>query len=195
MTKSKNPNKSKTCPERNRGAQKLNPPLSSKDILKLKVGDKVLITGKIYCARDAAHKLFKEKPPFEPFGAVLYYASPTPARKKAAIGSIGPTTAARLDPFAPSLLKLGVKATMGKGSPGPEVKEALMKYKSVYLAVPGGTAAALSKHVKKAKIIAYPDLGPEAVLEIEVVNFPAIVAIDHKGGDLYEEGKKKYQKN
>ncbi len=170
----------------------LKPPLTDKDIKALKIGDRVLISGTIFAARDSAHKLFDGRPPFEPNGAVLYYASPTPARKGQPIGSIGPTTSTRMDPFTPQMLKLGVKATIGKGRRGPAVVKALKKHNAVYLVVPGGAAAAMSKHVRRSKIIAYPDLGPEAVLELDVVAFPAIVAIDSKGKDLFEEGKKKY---
>lgn len=171
----------------------LKPPLIDKDVKGLKTGDRVLISGTIFAARDSAHKLFDGRPPFNAKGAVLYYASPTPTRKGFPIGSIGPTTATRLDQFTPGMLKLGVKATIGKGRRGPEVIKALKKYGAVYLVVPGGTAAAMSKHVRKSKVIAYPDLGPEAVLELEVVAFPAIVAIDSKGNDLFEEGKNKYE--
>jgi len=170
----------------------LKPPLTDKDIKSLKIGDRVLITGMIFAARDSAHKLFDGRPPFEPEGAVLYYASPTPTRKGFAIGSIGPTTSTRMDPFTPEMLKLGVKATIGKGNRGPAVIKAMKKYGAVYLVVPGGAAASMAKHVRKSTIIAYPDLGPEAVLELDVVAFPAIVAIDCKGNDLFEEGKKKY---
>jgi fumarate hydratase subunit beta len=173
--------------------KKLKPPLTDKDVKTLKAGDKVLISGIIYAARDAAHRLFDKKPPFEPKGAILYYASPTPAKKGKVIGSIGPTTASRMDPFTPDLLKLGLKLTIGKGYRGVAVKEAMKHYKAAYLVVPGGAAAALSKHVKKAHIIAFPDLGPEAALELEVADFPAIVAIDSKGGDLFEQGKKKFR--
>lgn len=171
---------------------KIKPPLTDKDIRALKVGDRVSITGKIYTARDTAHKIFDGTPPFPVQGAILYYASPTPTRKGMAIGSIGPTTATRMDPATPDLLKQGLKITIGKGRRGAEVVEAMKKYKAAYLVVPGGAAAALSKHVRKSTIIAYPDLGPEAVLELDVVNFPAIVAIDYKGGDLFEQGKKEY---
>ncbi|NQT29970.1 MAG: fumarate hydratase C-terminal domain-containing protein, partial [Candidatus Saganbacteria bacterium] len=115
-----------------------------------------------------------------------------PTRKGKVIGSIGPTTSARMDPYKINLLKLGLKATIGKGRRSEEVKAAMKKHKAVYFVVPGGTAAVLSKHVKQAKILAYPDLGPEAVLELEVHDFPAIVAIDSKGGDLFEQGKKRY---
>jgi len=172
--------------------KKIKPPLTDKDIRALKAGDRVLISGQIFTARDAAHRMFDKKPPFETKGTILYYASPTPARKGRAIGSIGPTTATRMDPFTPDLLKLGLKITIGKGRRGPEVVEAMKKYKAAYLVVPGGTAAALSRHVRKATLVAYPDLGPEAVLELEVAEFPAIVAIDCKGGDLFEQGKRQY---
>jgi fumarate hydratase subunit beta len=174
---------------------KLKPPLTDKDIQALRAGDKVLISGRMFAARDAAHRLFGKKPPFEVNGQILYYASPTPPKRGKAIGSIGPTTATRMDPFTPGLLKLGLKLTMGKGRRGPEVKSAMKKYKAAYLVVPGGTAALLSRHVKKSVVVAYPDLGPEAVLELEVTDFPAIVAIDSKGGDLFEQGKKQYKTN
>lgn len=172
---------------------KLKAPLADKDIKALKAGDRVLISGKIFTARDAAHRLFGKKPPFDPKGGILYYASPTPAPKGKVIGSIGPTTASRMDRFTPDLLKAGIKLTIGKGSRSPEVKAAMKKYKAAYLVVPGGAAAALSRHVKRSTTIAYPDLGPEAVLELEVHAFPAIVAIDCRGGDLFEQGKKKYR--
>jgi fumarate hydratase subunit beta len=172
---------------------KLKPPITAKDVISLKAGDHVLISGKIFAARDSAHRLFGNKPPFDPAGAILYYASPTPPRKGMVIGSIGPTTATRMDPFTPQLLKLGIKLTIGKGLRGKEVIDAMKKYKAAYLVVPGGAAALLSKHIRKSTVIAYPDLGPEALLELEVVDFPAIVAIDCKGENLFETGKKKYQ--
>jgi fumarate hydratase subunit beta len=171
---------------------KLIPPLTDKDIKALKIGDEVMISGKIITARDAAHRIFGKHPPFETKGSILYYASPTPTKKDKVIGSIGPTTSTRMDPFTPALLKLGVKATIGKGRRGKEVIDAIKKYKSVYLVVPGGTAASLSRHVKKSSVIAYPDLGSEAILELDVTDFPAIVAIDSKGEDLFEQGRKKY---
>ncbi len=173
--------------------KKLKPPLTDKDIKALKIGDRVLISGKMFAARDAAHKLFGKRPPFEAAGGILFYASPTPAPRGRVIGSIGPTTATRMDPFTPGLLRLGLKLMIGKGRRGPEVIEAMKKHKAAYLVVPGGTAAALSRHVRSARTIAYPDLGPEAVLELEVAAFPAIVAIDCKGGDLFEQGKRKYR--
>ncbi len=173
---------------------KLSPPLEAKMIKKLKIGDRVLINGKIYVARDSAHKLFGNKPPFPTEGQVLFYASPTPARKDQVIGSIGPTTASRMDGFVLPLLKLGLKVMIGKGKRSDEVKALIKKYGAVYFVVPGGAAAALSKHVKRSTVLAYPELGPEAVLELEVLDFPAIVAIDSKGADLFEVGKKAYHK-
>ena len=171
----------------------LKPPLTEKEIKNLKIGDEVLISGTIFTARDAAHRLFGKKPPFDPKGAILYYASPTPAKPGKVIGSIGPTTASRMDLFLPNLLKLGLKVTIGKGRRGEEAKAAMKKNKAVYLVVPGGAAALLSKHVKKATVLSFPELGPEAVLELEVVDFPALVAIDSKGADLFELGRNKYK--
>ncbi len=175
-------------------SKKISAPLNDKDVLNLKAGDEVLVSGKIYTARDAAHREFKDNPPFDIKGQILFYASPTPARPQAVIGSIGPTTSSRMDAFTPPLLAKGMKAMIGKGERGPEVVAAMKKYKAVYLMVPGGVAALLSKYIKKASVIAYPELGPEAVLELEVVDFPAIVAIDAKGGSLFETGKKQYRR-
>jgi fumarate hydratase subunit beta len=172
---------------------KLNSPLTDKDVETLKTGDEVLISGKIYTARDAAHKKFKDDPPFALQGQILFYASPTPAKPGAIIGSIGPTTSSRMDAFTPALLAKGLKAMIGKGERSKEVVDAMKKHKAVYLMVPGGVAALLSQYIKKASVIAYPELGPEAVLELEVVDFPAIVAIDSQGNDIFEIGKKKYQ--
>jgi fumarate hydratase subunit beta len=169
----------------------LKAPLSNKIIEKLKAGDQVLISGTIYVARDAAHQRFKDHPPFPTEGQILFYASPTPTPPNKIIGSIGPTTASRMDGFLEPLLKLGLKATMGKGSRSPEIINLLKEYKAVYLLVPGGIAALLSKHVKQAKVIAYPDLGPEAILELEVLNFPALVAIDAHGGSLWPANAEK----
>jgi len=171
----------------------LKPPLKKEEIKRLKAGDKVLITGKIYTARDAAHKAFAGKPPFEVEGQLLFYASPTPARPGNIIGSIGPTTASRMDAFIEPLLKLGLRATVGKGNRSQPAIKLMKKYQAIYLLVPGGTAAALSKHIKKSTVIAYPELGAEAVLELEVADFPAIVAIDAKGNSLFEQGKRRYQ--
>jgi fumarate hydratase subunit beta len=172
---------------------KITPPISDQLARSLRAGNEVLITGKIYTARDAAHQAFGDQPPFDPAGQIIYYASPTPTKPGKIIGSIGPTTSSRMDAFVEPLLKLGIKAMIGKGNRSLEVVEYLKKYDAVYLMVPGGTAASLSKHIKKSTLIAYPELGPEAVLELEVLDFPAIVAIDSIGTNLFEEGKKKYQ--
>lgn len=170
----------------------IKPPLSDKDINKLKAGDQVLISGTIFTARDAAHKKFGTEPPFDLKGAIIYYASPTPTRPGKVIGSIGPTTSSRMDAFTPNLLKKGLKGMIGKGFRGKEVIAAIKKYRAVYFVVPGGTAALLSLQVKKASILAYPELRSEAVYELEVANFPAIVAIDSRGGNIFDLGKKKY---
>ncbi|MFA6549159.1 MAG: FumA C-terminus/TtdB family hydratase beta subunit [Candidatus Margulisiibacteriota bacterium] len=164
---------------------KLTSPLSDKDIKALKAGEEVLISGIIYTARDAAHQRFGQKLPFDIKGQIIYYASPTPTPPGKIIGSIGPTTSSRMDAFTPRLLEKGLKAMIGKGSRSKEVIAAIKKYKAVYLVVPGGVAAMLSKHVKHARVLAYPDLGAEAVYELEIENFPAIVAIDSRGGDLF----------
>lgn len=161
-------------------------PLDNQTISVLKAGDEVLISGKIFTARDAAHMKFGQKPPFEIKGAIIYYASPTPTPPGKIIGSIGPTTSSRMDRFAPALLQRGLKGMIGKGNRSPEVVAAIKKHKGVYFVVPGGVAALLSKQVTKATLLAYPELGPEAVLELEVSNFPAIVAIDSKGRCLFK---------
>lgn len=173
---------------------KLKAPLTNKDVETLKAGDEVLISGKIYTARDAAHRKFKDNPPFDLQGQILFYASPTPAKPGAVIGSIGPTTSSRMDAFTPALLAKGLKAMIGKGERSPEVVAAMKKYKAVYLMVAGGVAALLSQYIKKAAVIAYPELGPEAVLELEVDDFPAIVALDCQGNDLFAAGKQQYQR-
>ncbi len=172
--------------------KKIAAPLADRDVEALKAGDEVLISGKIYTARDAAHREFKDQPPFEIKGQILFYASPTPARPQTVIGSIGPTTSSRMDAFTPALLARGLKAMIGKGERSPEVVAAMKKYKAVYLMVAGGVAALLSKYIKKATVIAYPELGPEAVLELEVTDFPALVAIDAQGNDIFKIGKSKY---
>jgi fumarate hydratase subunit beta len=165
----------------------INTPLSDKEIERLKAGDQVLITGTIFTARDAAHKKFGAKPPFDLNGAIIYYASPTPTRPGKVIGSIGPTTSSRMDAFTPALLKKGLKGMIGKGTRSQEVVAAIKKYKAVYFVVPGGIAALLSRQVKKSAVLAYPELGAEAVHQLEVDNFPAIVAIDSKGKDVFNE--------
>ena len=180
------------------GIKDVSTPLSDEDIASLKAGDRVRITGVMYTARDAAHgRLLPliekgEKLPIDVRGAIIYYTGPTPAQPGDIAGAIGPTTASRMDKFTPALLKLGLKATMGKGYRGQAVKDALREFKGVYLGTIGGAGAVLSRHVKKLEIVAYEDLGTEAIRRLEVDKFPAIVLNDSHGGDLYSEGQKQY---
>ena len=151
----------------------------------------MLITGVLYTARDMAHRRMLEalergdSLPFDPEGQVLYYVGPTPPRPGFSIGSAGPTTSSRMDPYTPRLLSLGLRGTIGKGERGEEVAEALRRYGAVYFAAVGGAGALLAQHVKRAELIAYPDLGPEAVYRLYVEGFPALVAQDAYGGSIY----------
>lgn len=164
----------------------------------LKSGDQVLITGVLFTARDAAHKRIVEaldkgeKLPFDLSGQTIYYMGPSPAQTGQIIGSAGPTTSGRMDTYAPRLMSAGVMAMIGKGMRTSAVKDAIRKHGAVYLAAIGGAGALISKTIKKADVVAYEDLGAEAVHRIEVVDFPAIVINDSHGGDLYEEGRAKY---
>ncbi|MTI79496.1 MAG: Fe-S-containing hydro-lyase [Firmicutes bacterium] len=173
-------------------------PLSDEVIMNLRIGQQVLINGTIFTGRDAAHKrmveLIKEgKPlPVDFSGQIIYYVGPTPARPGKVIGAAGPTTAGRMDAYTPLMLDQGLKGMIGKGKRSPEVMEAIKKNKAVYFAGVGGAAALISKCIKKAKVIAYPELGPEAIYQLEVEEFPAIVVNDAYGGDLYQEGTKIY---
>jgi fumarate hydratase subunit beta len=175
-------------------------PLTEETIAGLRAGDHVTLTGVIYTARDAAHKrlieaLDKGEPlPIDIKGAVIYYVGPTPERPGRVIGAAGPTTSMRLNPYTPRLLEQGLKATIGKGGRNQAVKEALKKYRGVYFIAVGGTGALLSKRVKKAEVVAYEDLGTEAIRRLEVEGFPVIVANDMYGNDLLELGKAKYQR-
>lgn len=179
---------------------RLSTPLDEKMVLGLRAGDRVLISGTIFVARDAAHKRLVEAldrgepPPFALRGQVIYYMGPSPAPPGRPIGAAGPTTSYRMDPYTPRLLAEGLKGLIGKGERSSEVKEALRKHKAVYFAATGGAAALLAKAVKVAEVIAYEDLGPEALLRLEVEDFPAIVANDAHGGDAYEEGRARYRK-
>jgi fumarate hydratase subunit beta len=178
---------------------KLIPPLSDDIIVKLKAGDRVVITGVIYTGRDMAHKEMVEghikgkKLPFDLKGQVLYYTGPTPAPAGKPIGSAGPTTSYRMDKYTPYLLELGLKGMIGKGPRGREVKDAIKKYKAVYFAAIGGAGALISKTIRKAEVIAYPELGTEAVMRLEVEDFPAVVVNDVHGADLYRLGVEQYQ--
>lgn len=167
-------------------------PLVEEEIKNLKSGEYVYITGTIYTARDAAHKrMFEsinkgEEIPMELKNNVIYYMGPSPAREGKPIGSAGPTTASRMDKYAPTLLNLGLKGMIGKGKRSEEVKEAIIKNGCVYFAAVGGAGALLSKSIKKSEVIAYDDLGTEAIRKLEVENFPAIVVIDSMGNNLYD---------
>ena len=175
-------------------------PLDAKVIEKLRAGDQVSITGVIYTARDAAHKRLvealdrSEALPFDIRGQTIYYMGPSPASPGRIIGAAGPTTSGRMDIYAPRLIAIGLKGMIGKGSRTEAVKKAIKEYKAIYFAAIGGAGALISKSIKKVDIVAYEDLGAEAVRRLEVENFPAIVINDAHGGDLYQEGKAKYGK-
>lgn len=178
---------------------KLAPPLIDAVIEKLRAGDRVVITGVIFTGRDMVHKYMVEgykkgeKLPFDLKGQILYYTGPTPAPPGKPIGSAGPTTSYRMDKYTPTLLELGLKGMIGKGPRSQEVKDAIKKHKAVYFAAIGGAGALISKTIKKAEVIAYPELGTEAVMRLEVKEFPAIVVNDVHGGDLYRIGVEQYQ--
>ena len=180
------------------GIKDVTTPLTDADVESLKSGDRVRISGVIYTARDAAHgRLFPllekgEKLPIDVKGAVIYYTGPTPPRPGDALGSVGPTTASRMDKFTPALLEAGLKGTIGKGYRGQPVKDALKRHKAVYVGSIGGAGAVLSQFVKKADVVAYEDLGTDAIRRLEVEGFPAIVLYDCHGGDLYQDGQRQY---
>jgi len=178
--------------------RKLETPLREEMIKELQIGEELLITGTIYGARDAAHKRMVESLergetlPIPLEGQVIYYVGPCPAKPGEVIGSAGPTTSGRMDAYAPKLLMLGLKGMIGKGQRSPEVIEAMKEQRAVYLGAIGGAGALLAQKIKKAQVVAYPELGPEAVWEFQVEDFPVIVIIDAKGNNLYEEGPKAY---
>ena len=180
---------------------KLKTPLSDEDVTKLKAGDIVYLSGTIYTARDAAHKrlvdliLNGEELPFDLKGAVIYYVGPTPPKPGEVIGSAGPTTSYRMDPYAPILIEHGQKGMIGKGKRNEAVREACKKHKAVYFGAVGGAAALIAKAIKSAEVIAYPELGPEAVRKLEVEDFPVVVVNDTYGNDLYEEGRKLWEQD
>lgn len=175
-------------------------PLKDSDIAGLKAGDRVLLSGVIYTARDAAHKRLielldkGEKLPFDVKGELIYYVGPTPAKPGFVIGSAGPTTSGRMDAYTPRLLSLGLKGTIGKGQRSQEVIEAMKKHKAIYMAAVGGAAAVIAKTIKKAEVVAYEDLGAEAIRRLTVEDFPAIVVNDIYGGDLFKLGVEKYKR-
>jgi len=175
-------------------------PIDAETLERLTAGTRVLISGVIYTARDAAHQRLVQaldkgnRLPFDLNGQTLYYMGPSPAKPGQVIGSAGPTTASRMDAYTPRLIAAGIRAMIGKGSRSPEVKDAIKKYKAVYFATIGGAGALLAKSIKQVEVIAYEDLGTEAILRLNVENFPAIVANDIYGEDLFEQGKAKYRR-
>jgi fumarate hydratase subunit beta len=179
--------------------KKLKAPLSESDVRALRAGDRVLVSGTVYTARDAAHKRLVEaieagrELPFDLEGQLIYYVGPCPAKPGQALGSCGPTTSGRMDPYAPILLARGLRAMIGKGSRAPAVVEAMKRHGAVYLAAIGGAGALAARTVRKAEMVAYEDLGPEAVQRLEVEDFPAVVCIDAEGNDLYETGRARYR--
>lgn len=175
-------------------------PMSRSVARSLRAGDSCLLSGVIYTARDAAHKRLQELAeqgkalPFPVEDSVIYFVGPTPAKPGRIIGSAGPTTAYRMDAYSPTLIALGQTGMIGKGKRGDAVKQAMMDHGCVYFGAIGGCGALLSRCIKKAEVIAYPDLGPEAIHRLEIQDFPVVVVMDSQGNDLYESGPKAYRK-
>ncbi len=180
---------------------KITTPLTGEKVRKLKAGDSCLITGTIYTARDAAHKRLcaliddGEQLPFDVKDSIIYFVGPTPTKPGKAIGSAGPTTSYRMDAYSPSLIACGQTGMIGKGKRDEKVIDAMKKHGAVYFGAIGGCGALLGKCIKKAEIVAYEDLGPEAIRKLEVEDFPAVVIIDSEGNNLYETGRKEYLEN
>src|SRR3989304_2052456 len=180
---------------------RLETPLSDEDVTRLQAGDFVLLSGSIYTARDAAHERLsrllrqREKVPLELRGAVIYYCGPTPPRPGRPIGSAGPTTASRMDPFTPIILSQGVKGMIGKGRRSAEVREAILRHRCVYFGAVEGAAALLGQRVKAAEVVAFPDLGPEAIYHFVVEDFPLVVINDILGNDLYDVGLRRFARS
>lgn len=178
--------------------KRITTPMKDEDVKGLKAGDSILISGTIYTARDAAHKRLIElvdsgkELPFDIEGSIIYYVGPTPAKPGMVIGSAGPTTSYRMDPYAPKLLDLGLKGMIGKGERSEEVVEAIIRNQGVYFAAIGGAGALIGKSIEEAEIVAYEDLGAEAIRKMEVKDFPVVVVIDSEGNNLYEIGQKQY---
>jgi len=179
-------------------AIRLTTPLTNADVEELRIGDRVIITGVIYTARDAAHKRLVqlleagEPLPFDLQGQIIYYVGPSPAKPGRPIGAAGPTTSYRMDAYAPELIGRGLKGMIGKGARNQAVKDAMQQHKAVYFAAIGGAGALMAQSIVSAEVIAYPELGPEAIRRLEVKEFPVIVVNDTRGGDLYIEGVKTY---
>ena len=173
-------------------------PLDEETAVSLKAGDRLKLNGVLFTARDAAHKrliqaIEQNQPlPILLQDQVIYYVGPAPAKEGHAIGPAGPTTSGRMDPYTLPLLQLGVRGFIGKGYRSPEIKQALVKYRAVYLAAIGGAAALLARHISRSQVVAYADLGTEAIRELVVSDFPVIVVNDCHGGDAYETGRAQY---
>ncbi len=182
-----------------KNVKKITTPLTEEVLKDLKAGDNVLISGIIYTGRDAAHKRLVdlvekgEELPFDINGQIIYYVGPTPPKPGQVIGSAGPTTSYRMDKYAPILIEKGLKGMIGKGTRGQEVIDAMVKYHAVYFAAIGGAGALIAKCIKEAEVIAYEDLGPEAIRKLVVENFPVVVVNDIYGNDLYKLGRKKFE--
>ena len=180
--------------------KKINTPLTDKIVDSLQSGDRVLLNGTIYTGRDAAHKRLvemiekNEKLPLELEGQTIYYVGPCPAKPGAVIGSAGPTTSGRMDAYAPLLMENGLKGMIGKGLRNKSVVDSIIKNKAVYFAAIGGAGALLAEAIKEAEVIAFPELGPEAIYKLRVEDFPVTVIIDSDGNDLYKIGKEQYKK-
>jgi fumarate hydratase subunit beta len=178
----------------------LRAPIELGDVERLRAGDEILLSGVVYTARDAAHErlasLLKEGKPFpvDLRGQVIYYCGPTPARPGRPIGSAGPTTASRVDIYTPALIAYGVRGMIGKGRRSPEVREAIKKFRAVYFGAIEGTAALLGERVREAKVVAFSDLGPEAIYRLVVEDFPVVVVNDGVGRDLYENGRARFRR-
>ena len=175
-------------------------PLTEASVARVRAGDHVLLDGMIYVARDAAHKRLVaalaagESLPFDPAGQVIYYMGPSPARPGLPIGSAGPTTSYRIDPYTEPLLRVGIKGLIGKGQRGKEVRRALCAYRALYLVAIGGAGALIARSIRQARVLAYPELGPEALRQLDVVDFPAIVGHDIYGNDVYQAGRAQYRR-
>lgn len=180
--------------------RKITTPLTDEVVRELRIGDEVSLSGVVYQARDAAHKRLVslmeagEPLPFDLEGAVVYYMGPSPAKPGSVIGSAGPTTSGRMDAYAPRLIEQGLKGMIGKGLRGDAVKQAMIDHAAVYFAATGGAGALLAQRIVANEVIAWPELGAEALARLEVVDFPAIVVGDCHGGDLYEVGRREYEK-
>ena len=183
------------------GRKRISAPLGDDDVRQLEAGDVVLVSGVIYAARDAAHKRLiemleaGEELPFDPTGQIVYYVGPTPERPDHVIGSAGPTTASRMDKYTPTMLSLGLKGIIGKGGRGPAVRESLKEHTAVYMAALGGGGALAALQIRSQRVIAFAELGPEAIREMEVEDFPVWVVNDCEGRDFYSQAVAPWRKN